>query len=194
MNSVTTAYSYIRFSSERQILGDSLRRQVESAEKFALDRNLVLDTHSFRDLGVSAYRERNAVEGKLATFLRAVDGGFIPPQSYLLIESLDRLSRDEVDEALELFLSIIRRGIVIVTLCDHHEYSRATIKLDHGISLIVSITVMMRAHEESALKSMRGKEVWRARTAKGGILTRICPSWLSWSGQKWEIDKKRLLR
>jgi DNA invertase Pin-like site-specific DNA recombinase len=110
------AYSYIRFSSEKQQLGDSLRRQITMAEDYAARHDMVLDTHSYRDMGMSAYKGRNAVEGKLSAFLRAVDGGFVLVQSYLLVESLDRLSRHEVDEALELFLSIIRRGITIV-LC-----------------------------------------------------------------------------
>jgi hypothetical protein len=66
----------------------------------------------------SAFRGRNAVKGTLKLFLDALDKGVIKPGTYLLIESLDRLSRNEVDEAFELFMSIIRRGITIVTLSD----------------------------------------------------------------------------
>lgn len=32
------AYSYVRFSSKRQEQGDSVRRQTEMAEKYALER------------------------------------------------------------------------------------------------------------------------------------------------------------
>ena len=46
------AYSYIRFSSAKQELGDSLRRQLKLAEAFAERNQLTLDTHSFQDLGV----------------------------------------------------------------------------------------------------------------------------------------------
>jgi len=37
------AYSYIRFSSELQTKGDSLRRQTQLAEDYALKHNLLLD-------------------------------------------------------------------------------------------------------------------------------------------------------
>ena len=42
-----------------------------------------------------------------------VHGGDIERGSYLLVESLDRLSRDQVLEALGVFTSIINAGIVI---------------------------------------------------------------------------------
>ena len=37
------AYSYIRFSSTRQMRGDSLRRQTELSEQYAKEHNLELD-------------------------------------------------------------------------------------------------------------------------------------------------------
>lgn len=191
MDSPRLAYSYIRFSSESQRLGDSLRRQLALAEDYAARNALLLDTHTYRDLGVSAFRGRNAVEGKLALFLRAVDAGLVPTDAILLVESLDRLTRDDIDDALELFLSIIRRGLTIVTLGDGQEYCKATIKRDHGISLIVSITVMMRAHEESVTRGARIHASWQARAARGDILTTRCPSWLRWGTGKWLVDEDR---
>ena len=191
MQSPRLAFSYIRFSSEKQHLGDSLRRQLALAESYAASHNMVLDTDTYRDMGISAFKGRNSVEGKLAMFLRAVDANVIPAQAYLLVESLDRLSRSDVDEALSLFLSIIKRGVTIVTVADGHEYSTETIKRDRGISLIISITVMMRAHEESSLKSQRCTAAWQARTERGGILTKRCPSWIIHDNGKWRIDRKR---
>lgn len=173
------AYSYIRFSSIKQELGDSLRRQLKLAEDYAAKHNLFLDTHSYRDLGVSAFKGKHAIEGSLGTFLKAVDEGHIAPGATLLVESLDRLSRQQVDEALELFLSIIRRGVTIVTLQDDQVYSRERIKEDKGISLIISITYMMRAHEESHTKSKRVKEAWDDKRSRKNIITSISPSWLT---------------
>ena len=191
MQTPRLAYSYIRFSSEQQKFGDSLRRQLALAEQYAAKNNLVLDTQSYRDMGISAYKGKNAVEGKLATFIRGVEQGLIPRDSLLLVESLDRLSRNDVDDALELFLSVIRLGLTIVTLTDNQTYCTESIKKDRGISLIISITVMMRAHEESATKSARVTASWKARTARGGILTKLCPAWLRWENDKWVIDKER---
>ena len=63
---MSTAYSYIRFSSTRQEEGDSLRRQIEAASKYAEQNNLSLDTTlNLRDLGVSAFTVRTARDRKL---------------------------------------------------------------------------------------------------------------------------------
>ena len=43
------------------------------------------------------------------------------------MESLDRLSRDQVLEALSLFLEIIRSGITIVTLAKSQTYSQESV-------------------------------------------------------------------
>jgi len=172
------AYSYVRFSSEKQSLGDSHRRQVALAEAYAAEHKLDLDDRRFEDLGVSAFKGKNAVEGNLGTFLKAIDEGKIRTPAYLLVESLDRLSRSDVDEALVLFLSIINRGVTIVTLADKQTYSKDSIKKDRGISIIISITIMMRANEESATKSARVKAAWARKAEQGDTLTSICPSWL----------------
>lgn len=110
-------YSYIRFSTPEQLKGDSLRRQLKMSEDWCERNGCTLD-HSLKlhDLGVSAFKGRNATHGKLAAFLDAVDQGRVPKGSVLLVESLDRLTRNQVGEALELFLGILRRGIRIVTL------------------------------------------------------------------------------
>jgi DNA invertase Pin-like site-specific DNA recombinase len=66
------AYSYLRFSTVEQAAGDSRRRQMAMAEKYAAEHHLRLDQSlSFRDLGVSAYRGKNAKEGALRAFLEA---------------------------------------------------------------------------------------------------------------------------
>jgi hypothetical protein len=57
-------YSYIRFSSKKQMAGGSLERQTERAEKYVASHpelELQFDnTLSFQDLGVSGYRGANA--------------------------------------------------------------------------------------------------------------------------------------
>ncbi len=49
------AYSYLRFSTPEQSLGDSFRRQTALAQEYALRHGLDLDTElTYRDLGISA--------------------------------------------------------------------------------------------------------------------------------------------
>lgn len=173
-----TAYSYIRFSTPEQKKGDSLRRQKELSERYAREHGLTLDTSlHLHDLGVSAFDGSNVTRGALGGFLKAVDDGRVVPGSYLLVESLDRLSRDRVMEALNLFLSIVNRGITIVTLSDGRVYNADT---DNTADLIVSITIMARAHEESLTKSRRLKAAWTNKRSRlqEKKLTARCPLWM----------------
>src|ERR1700722_8038934 len=111
------AYSYVRFSTPSQAAGASQQRQTERAAKYAQDHGLKLDTElNMTDLGVSAFRGKNSRTGALGQFLEAVHKGYVPKGSYLLIENLDRLSRDDILEAQTLFQQIILSGINLVTL------------------------------------------------------------------------------
>ena len=126
------AYSYVRFSTPEQARGESFRRQIELARAYAAKHGLHLD-ESFRDEGVSAFKGRHRDErAALGAFLSRVESGDVAKGSYLLVESLDRLSREEVVDALELFLGLTRNGIVIVTLADQRVYSRASLRADHA--------------------------------------------------------------
>ena len=118
------AYSYIRFSSTEQLKGDSLRRQSDLSKNYAEANGLELDTKlNLRDLGISAFDKSNLNKGALGQFLKLVEDGMIARGSYLLVESLDRLSRDKVMDALGIFLNILNAGIIIVTMADNQVYS-----------------------------------------------------------------------
>lgn len=174
------AYSYIRFSTPEQQTGDSFRRQTELSRKYAEANGLTLDENlTYRDLGVSAFDKSNVKSGELGAFLRAVESGAVEPGSYLLVESLDRLSRAKVTDALAIFMQIVASGIRLVTLADGREYSKERID-EQFTELIISIVVMSRAHEESQTKSKRLKEAWKAKRGRIGDtkLTEMAPAWM----------------
>lgn len=175
---MTLAYSYIRFSRPEQMRGDSLRRQLEKARAWAAERGLVLDD-SLRDLGVSAYRGKQRTEGALSRFLELVNSGKVPRGSFLIVESLDRVSREKVREIQPFFLHLINAGITIVTLADGQEYSAERIDKDPS-SLFMSLIVMTRAHEESRIKSQRISDAWSNKRAKAAqqVVTARVPAWL----------------
>src|SRR5262249_2777712 len=116
----TIAYSYVRFSSPKQAEGDSLRRQTEAAAAWAKRNKARLDTSlTTHDLGKSAYtgeHRKNPDRHALAAFLRLVEGGKVPRGSYLIVESLDRLSREHIRPALTLLLNLIDAGVRIIQL------------------------------------------------------------------------------
>lgn len=174
------AYSYLRFSTPEQSKGDSRRRQTAMADSYAKRHALQLDAAlNFRDLGISAFRSKNARQGGLRDFLTAVEFSLVPPESILLIESLDRLSRAEVLEAQALFLQIIHAGITIVTLIDERSYSKSSLN-SNPVDLLISLIIMMRANEESVTKSKRLRAAVAANRDDpasryhGGQ----CPAWL----------------
>lgn len=183
------AYSYIRFSSAIQAQGDSYRRQYELSKQYAEEHNLSLDDFTYSDMGMSAFRGKNADEGALNALLTAAKEGRIKKGSYLLVESLDRLSRNKVSKALNLFLSIIHEGITLVTLTDQRVYSEEVLD-KNPTELMVSIVYMMRAHEESETKSKRIKAVHNHRQVLGADSKKwnTCPGWLVTNADKTAFD------
>ncbi|WP_241547472.1 recombinase family protein, partial [Shigella flexneri] len=59
----------------------------------------------------------------LRAFLEAVKQGLIPSDSVLLVESLDRVSRQSISHAQETIRGILEQGITVVTLSDGETYN-----------------------------------------------------------------------
>lgn len=174
------AYSYLRFSTPEQSKGDSFRRQATMARDYCEKHNLTLDESvSYRDLGVSAYRGKNAETGKLGDFLEAVRQGLIAPGSFLLVESLDRISRDKARKAMRVLEMICEEGIVVVTLMDNKTYTVEDLDNDPA-TLLISLVTFIRANEESETKSRRLKSSWENKRDKAtdGPITARGPAWL----------------
>jgi DNA invertase Pin-like site-specific DNA recombinase len=174
------AYSYLRFSTPEQMRGDSMRRQLEMARAYATAEGLELDENlTYQDLGVSGFRGANATEGQLGDFLKAVEIGVVPQGSVLLVENLDRLSRQTARRALRGLEEIVDAGVSVVTLMDRRRYDKEALDRD-PYALIMAILTMTRAHEESATKQLRAREAWKAKvaSARDARVSGLCPSWL----------------
>jgi DNA invertase Pin-like site-specific DNA recombinase len=138
------AYSYVRFSTPQQLLGNSRRRQIEASERYATENGLVLD-QTLSDEGLSAFTGKNVRDGALGRFIEAIEKGKVRPGSYLLVESLDRLSRAQVISALRVFLNIIEAGIIIVTLADEH-FPPLCFYVQRQSAFRVAMSVGLQAH------------------------------------------------
>ncbi|MBK3404163.1 recombinase family protein [Methylorubrum populi] len=185
------AHSYIRMSRPEQMRGDSLRRQTENARAWASKRGITID-ETLRDIGVSAYRGKNRTSGALAAYLKMVEDGRVARGSYLIVESLDRLSREAVLETMPRFIDLINAGIVIVTLMDEQEYSKERLTAD-WTPLILSIAIMARAHEESQTKAKRILASWDKKIAAASekLVTRRVPAWIEVTDGKMILVPKR---
>jgi DNA invertase Pin-like site-specific DNA recombinase len=189
------AYSYLRMSTDLQLKGDSRRRQLEASKAYAEANGLTLaDDAQLEDIGVSAFRGANVRDGALGQFLEAVETGKVLPGSYLLVESLDRLSREQVRIALSLFLRIGQAGITLITLMDGRVHRPDDTDIS---SLMMSLVSMNTAHEESQKKSVRVGAAWRNKralaSASGKPMTARCPGWLRLSDDRtrYEIAPER---
>lgn len=186
------AYSYVRMSTDLQLKGDSLRRQREASRKYAEKHGLeLIENVDFHDIGFSGYTGENLTSGAFGRFLEAVRDGKIEAGSYLLVESFDRMSRQEPIIALKPFIEIVEAGLVLVTLDDERVFA-GNISFE---DLIISIAKMSRANEESARKSDRLAQAWKAKRAAIGQkkLTARCPSWLRLNGDRtgFEVIEER---
>ena len=170
------AYSYIRFSRPEQLRGDSLRRQREKAEEWAVSKGLVID-ESITDLGVSGFRGANRINGALGRFLDLVNRGRVEPGSVLIVESLDRISREAVRLVTPSFLSLINAGVRVVTLIDGQEYSAERLDKE-PMAIFGAVMVMIRANEESSVKSVRVGDAWETKRKSGDVLSARIPAWL----------------
>lgn len=186
------AYSYLRFSTPEQAKGDSFRRQRQLVEKYCAANGLTLDTElTLDDVGVSAFRGDNMRKGSLlAAFLRAVEDGLVEPGATLLVENLDRISREKPGVALGYLQQIAGAGVVVVTLSDGRVYTAENITGDI-VSIIMSLLTFNRAYEESEMKSQRLSAAWeakRARAAEGKPITAIMPAWLKLNRDTKQIE------
>jgi DNA invertase Pin-like site-specific DNA recombinase len=191
------AFAYIRFSSSKQREGDSLRRQIESSRNYCVRNSLILDEREFKDFGKSAYKKANIKKGSaLSAFLALVESGDIPSGSFLLIESIDRLSRADIYTALMLFGSIINKGIKIVEISKNQIYTEETLTQLGPMLSIMADT--LRAHDESRIKGVRSSANWEKRQQNARDfatpITRECPRWLrvSQDGKNYEVIEENV--
>ena len=184
------AYSYLRFSSPQQATGDSVRRQIQNRENWlAAHPGINLDTTLvMTDAGRSAFKRKEWDTYALARFVECIKSGRVEPGSYLLVENLDRVSRESAGEATELFLSIVNKGIVIVQL------SPSAIEFGRPVDmqkLMYAVMELSRGHSESAIKSDRGRASWarKQREASAHVVTRKLPGWIRFDNGKLTLDE-----
>lgn len=185
------AYSYLRFSSPEQAKGDSIRRQMEAAADWCQRHKATLDTSlSLRDEGVSAFRGKNRenpdVHG-MACFLQAVKSGRVPAGSFLILENLDRLTRESIVPAVNLFTSILLAGVKIVQLRPAEQVFTSGADMT---GVMLALVELSRGNSESVMKSDRIGKAWarKRREAATKVLTRRVPTWITCAGGELSLD------
>jgi DNA invertase Pin-like site-specific DNA recombinase len=190
------AISSLRWSTKEQRLGDSERRQLAETRSFCERHGLNLDeSRTVLDPGVSGFRGKNRRKGHLAKFLEEVKAGRIPRGTTLVIETLDRLSRDELEQADELIRGLIKSGIRIGNVRRDKILDKSSLR---KITDVIEFNLELRlAGEESAKKSARNSADWctkRTKMAAGVAVTKVCPFWLDVVGERKSLDRRFVVR
>ena len=174
-------YLYIRYSHDKQSEGSSYDRQLGMARQHC--RTLIEDDkHIYFDAGKSAFKGEHLDDGgKLKRFYDDVKSGVVPKGSTLLVEDLDRLSRDGMWKASDKLRELTENGIAVVTLRDGRRYE-GVLKLSDALT---SLLKQELANDESVKKSGRVADSYVKRYAKartGKKVKVLLPSWLEWVG------------
>lgn len=187
------AYIYARFSSLEQGKGTSLRRQFDNARAFVAQQGFEYprDEHGdpvpsperdMADEGRSAYSGSNrAPGGSLHEFERKAKLGHFSNGVVLVVEHLDRLTRQGWEEALDILRVLTGNGVTVITI-DGPTYYPAGERIDMGKVMLV-IVKAEAAHDHSHEKSKKLKKAWalRVEAIQGGekrAFTPLLPAWM----------------
>ena len=191
------AYSYQRFSSTRQKKGDSTRRQNNAALEFCKSHKLTL-VDTFRDDGISAFKGKNfSNESALGEFLRLVENGTVQQGSVLVVENMDRLSRQSILPCLAKFSEIISKGVSIGVISQNRIFDVKSVT-DNPMELILVLVEFARANNESQTKSTRSKSVIQSKIERVKTGEKIWfgvqkPSWVvSLKDGKFMLDETKV--
>src|SRR5262245_26134455 len=158
------AYSLLCFSGPEQGKGDSRRRQTALAEDWCERNDVPLDQSLWLfDPAVSAFtgkHRENPDRHALAAFLKLVERDRVHPGDFLLIENLDRLSREEEVPACHLLTGILMAGVKVVQLS---PYEMLLTEKSNGWELMRGVMELSRGHGESKMKSERVGKAWREK-------------------------------
>src|SRR6218665_2068906 len=140
------AVIYIRYSTPKQERGASRDRQLELCQQFCEQRGWPVD-EVIEDLGRSAWTGAHLSGGELGRFADRVRGGGMGADTVLVVEKLDRLSRQETRTTLRWMEDLCAVGLAIATVDSGKIYDDASLRAD----LMTVFEILMRAklaHDE----------------------------------------------
>ncbi len=191
------AFSYQRVSDPKQTRDGraGLDRQADAFIDFCQRHGLVANADPLVDRGLSAFHGRHRRKGALGAFISAAEAGQIPPGSVLVVEDLDRFSREAASHAEELLLSLFNQELALGIVRDDVVVDRARHDAEIGLRVML-LTRRDAAHDYSRKLSGRISDVWQRRQRdwvqhrKPYLGKGSRPEWLSDDGSKFiEIEK-----
>jgi DNA invertase Pin-like site-specific DNA recombinase len=190
-------HPYVRISDPSQRKGGGLERQTTNdLKEFAERFGFTISKHIWVDDGVSAWRGLNATPNhELGKFIAEANRGTIQPGDCLLVENLDRLSRQDIWAATSL-VNDLRQLKIHIGRLDRMKLLRYDSK-DLG-DFLESAVEFGRGNSESEAKSDRNGKAWaRKREAareSGRTMTARLPAWVrEVNGRREAIPERALV-
>ena len=118
--------------------------------------------------------------------LEAIEKGQIEQGSTIIIESLDRLSRQGIDVTQQIIKSILQHNVFIASLVDGLLLNKESV--NDLVSVIKIAIAADLAHKESEKKSQRLRETkrqQRQRALSGEVINKVLPFWLERKDDKF---------
>lgn len=179
------AYIYARYSSAEQSKGHSLKRQLERGKSFIEKKGwLYSKDREIVDEGRSAYHGANRAEGSaLHDFEQKARAGHFTNGAVLVVENIDRLSRQGYEEIFGLVQLFTNNGVTLaLTQGENGRIFEAGKRLELGQVITVVVEAEL-SREESEKKSKRIAAAWQEKIDKAiagdrTAMTKILPAWL----------------
>ena len=179
---MATVHSYARFSTKKQEIGDSEKRQNEGLMKFIAKGKHTLSDLRYLDAGKSGFRGNKQKHlDAFLDILRANDGR-IKSGDILYVEAIDRLSRKGIRDTQKVVNSILTAGVSIAISLPVEKTYLATNENDLG-DAVELVAFAFAAHSYSKSLSDRVKSFHRgarerAYKSKTPINSGSTPAWL----------------
>ncbi|MEG3164837.1 recombinase family protein [Sphingomonas sp. PB2P19] len=178
---MTKCITYKRFSTKAQDKGSSLDRQTQAIDTMVRDHKWEV-IEEIEDLGSSAWRGDHLRSGNLGKFKDRVDAGEIEHGTILVIENIDRLSRENVKKARRWVEEVTEAGIAVAVASKNKVFNEASLSGENIIELLEYLMEAKRSNDESQTKSDRISGAWRKAekdaAETGKLITRTVPAWI----------------
>ena len=138
---------------------------------------------TFRDEGMSGFKGKNfSNESALSAFLKLVGNGTVEQGSVLIVENMDRLSRQSILPCLSKFIEIINKGVSVGVISQNKILDTKSIT-ENPMELMLVLVEFARANNESETKSKRSKSIIAAKIERANKGEKVWfaaqkPSWI----------------
>lgn len=177
---------YARFSNAEQALGNSKARQLLLCREMIARRGWQgSPTRELVDEGLSAYSGANrSIGGLLFAFEQEAEAGLYRNGHVLVVENLDRISRQGYDAILPFLQKLTSQGVTVATVDGDRVYpAYERVSMTSVIEAVVKSELSREESEKKSkrLKAAHLKKVEEAQATAGQNIsyTAVVPAWLN---------------